>query len=90
MPPHPDRRLPPWIWEVAAALILLAWRIIAYPLSGLWRDWIVVLSLYWIFTACARKSRAWTAVTAGVVLWLFMAYAARQIPMTMDLLRFVL
>lgn len=85
-----EKRLPGWVWEVAAALILLAWRISWHPLPGLWNDWIVLLSLYWIFTACARRSRAWPAVTFLAMLLLFLIYAARQVPMTMDLLRSVL
>lgn len=85
-----EKRPPPWIWEVAAALILLAWRIFWHPLPGLWNDWIVLLSLYWIFTACARRSRAWLAVTLLTMTILFLIYAARQVPMTLDLLRSVL
>jgi hypothetical protein len=85
-----DRRLPSWFWEVSAALILLTWRVVWYPWSGLWRDWVVILSLYWIFTACAGKSRAWPAATLLVMLWLFAVYASGQIPLTMDLLRLIL
>jgi hypothetical protein len=85
-----DKRVPSWVWEVAAALILLTWRLTWYPPSHYWNDWLIVLPLYWIFTSCAPKSRAWPAVTLLTILWLFVAYSLQHLPLTIDHLRFVL
>ncbi len=83
-------RPPAWFWEVAAASLILLWRVLCYPAENLPFDWIVLISVYWIFTVRARHSRAWQVVTILLILWLFGIYAYRQIPLTIDALRFAL
>jgi hypothetical protein len=70
----------------AVALIRLAWP----PPYGLWRDWILVLALYWAVLAWDREGRrrAWASVI--VALYLFAVHAVPQVPMTIDHLRLVL
>ena len=42
--------LPPQVWEILAASLILAWRIRVYPWDTLWRDWVVLICGFWIFT----------------------------------------
>lgn len=85
-----NRRVPPLAWEIAAASILVIWRVVFYPLDSLWTDWVLILSLYWIFTAWARPTHAWPVVTLVLMLGLLALYASRQIPLILDVLRFSL
>ncbi len=73
--------------EIAIALVLLAWRLTGYPLSTLYRDWVALLSIYWIFTAQYRESRLWPWVTNILVLWLMALYSRNQVPLILDGLR---
>jgi hypothetical protein len=74
------------IAELTAAAGLLLWRILALPLPGLWRDWITLLSIYWIFTVFASRSKAWPYVTAAAMILLTALYIHGQFPHTMDAL----
>src|SRR5947207_3370082 len=49
--------------EASIPLALLIWRTVAYPASTLWRDVVVILALYWLFTTFAGRSRSWLPVT---------------------------
>jgi hypothetical protein len=71
-------------------LALLAWRVAWYPPAALWRDGLLILSLYWIFTLRAYRTRYWLPVTAGVILFLFAISISTQVPFAIDLLRHVL
>jgi hypothetical protein len=72
------------IAEVSAAVGLLAWRIVVLPLPGLLRDWVVLLSLYWIFTIFGHRSKLWPWVTAAVMILLAMVYLLGQLPHTLE------
>ena len=80
------RPLPREAWEVVAALLLLGWRAWSYPLAGLWRDWVVILCLFWIFTVLAGRTRAWPWVTGAVMAGLLTLYSLGQLPLTLALL----
>jgi hypothetical protein len=73
--------------EAALALAVAAWRLAAPSPQGFWRDWILVLAVYWAFTALARTHRSWPWVSAGTALDLFAVHAARQLPLTLEHLR---
>ncbi|HLF93347.1 MAG TPA: hypothetical protein VJB14_07790 [Planctomycetota bacterium] len=85
VPSPAPRRFP---WELLFPLGLLGWRLGAYPIATLWRDWVVWISLYWIFTIFARRSKAWAPVTVLVTIALLGIYLSRQLPHTLDTLRF--
>ena len=80
------RPLPPEAWEIVTALLLLSWRVFAYPLSGLWRDWVALLCCFWIFIAAAGKTKAAPLVTAGFMTALLALYATGQLPFTLAVL----
>ena len=71
------------IAEVSAAIGLLTWRAAVLPLPGLFRDWIVLLSVYWIFTVFGSRTRAWPYVTGGVMVLLAILYLQGQGPHTL-------
>ena len=76
--------------EAAAALVLAAVRIAWPPPQAYWRDWVLVLALYWAVLALDRsgRARAWAPVAA--VLYLFALHAIPQVSMTLAHLRLVL
>lgn len=92
-PPAPPRR---WLgmtsggWEIAAAVSIVALRLVLYPGDPWWyphRDWLLWLSAYWIFTVLARRSRAWPVVTVLLVLVLSGIYLEGNLPITIETLR---
>lgn len=85
--PEPGRlRLSTGAWELFAAAAILAWRYRSYPFSGLWRDWVVILALFWIFTVLAGRTRSWPWVTGAVMAGLLTLYSMGQLPLTLALL----
>lgn len=83
-------RPPAVFWEVLAASVVLVWRVLRSPLAEAWSDWVVILSVYWIFTALASETKAWRLVTVATMLVLFALYASIQIPLALEVLRVVL
>lgn len=84
--PPSQRTLPRETWEVVAALVVIALRIRYYPWSFLWHDWVVLISLYWIFTALGHRSRAWPWVSGAFMAGLLLLYSWRQLPATFAIL----
>lgn len=78
-------RLP--ILPVGISLVLLAWRLSWYPRSSLYRDWVAILSVYWILAVVLRGSRERTLLTAIAMVGLFLIYAAGYLPQLLDHLR---
>ncbi len=66
------------IAELSAAIGLLVWRVAVLPLPGLFRDWISILALYWIFTVFGSRTRAWPYVTGGVMVLQALLYLQGQ------------
>ena len=64
---------------VLTSLALLGWRI-ASPGPGLWRDWVAVLALYWLYSAFASRSGKWVQVTLSVMAYLLSIYVLGQVP----------
>ncbi len=85
---QPKERLIVFV-QIAAALLLIAWGALAHPWLNLWRDWMVVLGIYWMATALLGKSRAWPAATAAVAAYLLAIYSMGQIPQTLTALGFL-
>lgn len=80
------RPLPPAVWEILAACLLLAWRLSSYPTAGLWRDWVVLLCVFWIFCALAGRTKAAPAVMGLLMAFLFALYAVHQVPLSLAVL----
>ncbi|HVR83255.1 MAG TPA: hypothetical protein VMU54_03020 [Planctomycetota bacterium] len=78
--------LPPEVWEIVAAVLILAWRVRSLAPSTLWTDWVSILSVFWIFIAAAGKTRAASLVTAAVMSALLLLYASQQMPLTLRVL----
>jgi len=78
--------VPPAVWEILAALAVLACRAWSSPLASLWRDWIALLCVYWIFTVFGSRSRTWPYVTGVAMAGLLALYASRQFPLSMTAL----
>ena len=70
--------------EVAAAMILICWRIVDRAAENLWRDWLVLLSLYRIFSVFAGKQRAWAAGTMVFLAGLTALYLSSHLPSTLQ------
>jgi hypothetical protein len=77
--PLSGKPLPPAVWEVAVASLLILARAWIYPVSGLWRDWFTIVCAFWIFSAVASKSKAWPYVAAGVMTGLLALYGWGQL-----------
>ena len=74
-------------FEIAVALTILVARPFAVPPALLLTDPVFVLALLWIFLAAGSKTRAAEPAVLAVSAVLFVAYAWRQLPYTIDLLR---
>lgn len=92
------RRVPRAAWEAAAAVSLLLWRLIHWPLlSGaegplerLLTDWVVYLSLFWLLTLLAEGKKIWRVAAFLLMAGLLAIYLWRQLALTADHLRGVL
>jgi hypothetical protein len=73
-------------FEVTTAVGLIVYRVSFYPASGFWRDWVLILCLYWIATVFASKSRWWQAVTFATSALLLAIYSSKHVPIILELL----
>src|SRR5262245_40687253 len=66
-------------WEVAAAVLLVFVRCATVPLAEIWRDWVVVVAAYWLFTAVAGRRRGWPVVTVAVMAFLLLTHVREPV-----------
>jgi hypothetical protein len=86
----PGFRFKPGEWGgLAFAVLLIGWRILGRPPGSLWRDWILLLGAYGLFTALASRSRAWPQVTVTLMAFLLGIYVHGQILYTLSILGFL-
>ena len=78
---------PSAVAEALTAALLILWRIWEVPVVTLWRDWITVLSIFWLFQVLAPAGRARAAVTFGAMAGLAVLYGWGQVPHVFALLR---
>ena len=61
-----------YAYEAGAAFLIILWRILSQAVTGLWRDWIVILAVYVAFTALkrgpSRESRQATITAMAILL----------------------
>jgi hypothetical protein len=72
------------IAEVVTALLVICWRVIDRAADNLWRDWLLILSLYWIFSVFAVERRTWTVGTAVFLVGLTALYLSGHLPQTVQ------
>ena len=73
-----DRRF--LIGERIAALSLIVWRLVAAPPAAYWKDWMILVAVYWLYTTFVPRSNAWTTVTTTLTAWLLGIYVYGQLP----------
>jgi hypothetical protein len=74
-------------WEILAAGAVVGARAWALSGQGVWRDWIVLLALYWMLAAVGYRSRAWPYLSGTVMAGLLVLYGWGQIPFALAALR---
>jgi hypothetical protein len=73
--------------EFLAAALLATWRIASQPTLTLWRDWVFILSVFWLITLLAGRSKAWVLTLGALMITLFALYLFQQGPHTVALFR---
>lgn len=66
--------------EILTAVALLLWRIWDIPLASLWRDWVTLLALYWVFIVFAEGKRIGSSITLTLMAALMLIYGWGQFP----------
>jgi hypothetical protein len=74
------------LWQVPLAAVITIVRMVTLAPSRLWRDWIVVLCAYWIFTVLKGESPAAPIVTVTVMAYLFGIHVLGQLPHVLTVL----
>ena len=88
MSPLSGQPLPPVVWEVVAASLLIAWRAAVYGVAFVLQDWFSILCVFWIVTAIGSRSRAWPVVAGATMAGLLVLYSWRHLPLTWAALGF--
>lgn len=70
-------------FAAAAAVAVLAWRLLVQSPGAWWRDWGLLLALFGLLSLRFRRSPAWPTVTACVMAFLLGLYAYGQLPFTL-------
>ena len=70
--------------QIGIAILLIAWRVLIYPLGVVVTDWIVVLSCFWMYATIAKGDRLQPVVVVGVMGYLLGLYAMGYLPPTLD------
>jgi hypothetical protein len=70
--------------EVVAAIVLFCWRIVDLAGQNIWRDWLAILSLYWIFSVFVRERRTWAVGTMVFLAGLTALYLSTSLPPTLQ------
>lgn len=79
-------RVPSKVLEIGVASALILWRIVTYSALPLWRDWLLLLGFYWIYTALRAGSRDWPCVTVALMAFLLTVYSWNQVPLALQAL----
>ena len=72
-----------WFAEMAVAIALIGWRLAAGSPGTWWKDWIIVVSAFWIFTRLKAGVRAQPVVGALVMAYLLGIYLLGQAPLAL-------
>ena len=69
-----------WSGELWLALALILWRLAACSPAHLWKDWILIVSAFWIYTRYKSGSPAWPVAAVTVTAYLLGIYLLGQLP----------
>ena len=72
------------IVETALAAGLILFRLLRCPPGELWRDWILLLAAFWIFSVWSRRSRLWPTLTLVAMGFLLCIYLHGQLGHTLN------
>ena len=76
--------------ETAAALAVVAWRLLVRPLAEAWADLLLVAAVAWLIQIRVPDGRRRQRIAAAAALALLVIYAWRHLPVVLDHLRLVL
>jgi len=71
---------PPRRWLAPIFVAVVVWRVALPSPIGLWRDWILILSLYGIYACVASRPSARREVPLAVLAYLLGIYIHGQYP----------
>ena len=74
--------VPSVAWEVLLVALLAGGRVWSHPSALLWKDWFLLLCLFWIFTALGSRTKAWPYVAGALMGGLLALYGWGQLPLT--------
>ncbi len=66
--------------EALAAVALILWRLWELKMQGVWRDWVTILALYWLFLIFGQGKKPWLPITIAVLVGLILLYEGGQYP----------
>lgn len=69
--------------ELSVASLILTCRVWSISGSGVWRDWVSLLCIFWILHVVSSQSRVWSAVMAAVMALLAAIYIWGQFPLSL-------
>ena len=69
--------------ELMIAGALIVWRLAAGSPVGWWRDWILVVAAFWIFTRLKPDARSQPVAAALVMAYLLGIYLLGQAPQSL-------
>jgi len=66
--------------------VLFLSRFLFRPLEGIWRDWVVIISIYWMGVTLKPSLRMSQPFVVGTMLYLMGVYLAGQLGYSLSLL----
>ena len=69
--------------ETAIAAGLVVFRLLRSPVEEIWRDWMLVIALYWILCIWGRRGRLWPTLTLVAMALLASVYLHGQLRHTL-------
>ena len=81
-----DRLIGGRTWTLLIPAAVIAWRIYARPPASLWRDWVLIVGLFWIYENLASKARAWPSAMIMTMAYLLGIYVVGQAPHALSVL----
>lgn len=66
--------------EAGIAGALALWRLATQAPSLWWRDWVLFLSVFWLFTVIRSRSDSWPITMVSAMAYLLGVYALGQYP----------
>jgi len=84
--PPPGARPPFRSPEILLPMLLLGWRVLTQPVWALWRDYVLIVSAFWLFILLRPHSTARAQVLLTLAAYLLAIYVAGQFHHTLSAL----